>query len=88
MDMNIRVFVEIRIETQFDGIGADPGQRRLCRFLHDLANLTGYGQMASALRNIRFDKKNIAADVRPRKSHSHTRHVCHLVQFIAVFRLA
>ena len=50
MNVDIGVLVEVGIQPKFERLGTHPGQRGLCRFLHDVADLTGDREMASTLR--------------------------------------
>src|SRR5215831_5379325 len=66
--MEIRIFVKIRLETEFDCIGPYPSERRFGGFLHDVANLTGHSEMPSSSCDVGFDEQNVATDGRPRQS--------------------
>ena len=43
-------------------------ERRLCRLLHDVAELAGERQAAAASHRRRFDEEDVAADRRPRQT--------------------
>ena len=45
--------------------------RRLHRFLHHLAELSGHGEAALAFHLAGFDEEHVAAGRRPRQAHGH-----------------
>src|SRR4051794_24769481 len=53
------------------GVRLDPGQRRLRRLLHDVAELAGEQQLAAARRRAGLDEQHVAADRRPRQARRH-----------------
>ena len=54
-------------------VRAHPGQRRLHRLLHHLAELAGHGEAALALHLVGFDEEDVAAGRRPRQADGHAR---------------
>src|SRR5206468_8700511 len=79
---NVNVDVMIGKETltnpQVDGIRPHPGEGRLHRFLHDLANLAGHGEPALSAHDVGFDEQHIASSRRPRQTDSNTGALCAL----------
>src|SRR5579864_5569343 len=49
-----------------------PGQSRLHRLLHDLADLSGHGEPAFALHRVGFNEQDVATRRSPRESHNNT----------------
>src|SRR5260370_13685078 len=48
-----------------------PGQCRLDRLLHDLADLSGHGEAALGLHLVGFDEEDVATGRRPGQTDSH-----------------
>ena len=67
MNVNVVIGEEAFFNSELSRIGADPGQRGLHGFLHDLANLPGHGESAFAFHDIGFDEQYIAARGSPRQ---------------------
>src|SRR5262245_7656953 len=65
MDMEIRIFVKIRLETELDCIRPHPRERGFSGFLHDVANLTGHREMPSSCCDVGFDEQDVPTDGRP-----------------------
>ena len=59
--MQVRLLVEVRRDMQGIGMGADIGQRGLCRLFHHVAKLPGELKALAAGHLGRFDKHHVAA---------------------------
>lgn len=66
--MNITLLVEVGVNAQFVRPRTHHGQRSLNRFLHDLTQRTGVGQLAFAWYAGGFDGQQIAPHLRPRQT--------------------
>src|SRR5258708_9028299 len=53
-------------------IRAYPGQRRLHRLLHHLADLSGHGESPLAFHGIGFDEEHVATRWGPGQTYSHS----------------
>ena len=81
MHVNVMVREEILRDPQPVRVRPHPGQRRLHRFLHDLANLPGHGESTFAFHGVGLDEQHVAARRSPRQAHGHTRPLCSLGNF-------
>ena len=68
MHVQIQFGLKARIQPQRGGPRPNHGHRGLDRFLHDVAQLAGQGQLALARRDRGFDAQQLAADLRPRQA--------------------
>src|ERR1700722_8426524 len=73
MDVQIMVGKEIFGHAQPVRVGPYPGQRRLHRFLHNLANLPGHGESAFAFHGVGFDEEDVATGRSPGQAHTYSR---------------
>src|SRR2546423_1613922 len=60
----VRVEV-VRRQAQLLGTTASVGDRRACRFLHDVSELTGKGEPSSAGNHCGFNSQHVSADGSP-----------------------
>src|SRR5881628_1192122 len=63
-------------------VRAHPGERRLRRLLHDVAELAGQCQRALALHPRRLDEEDVAARRGPGEPDGHPRHPRALLQLL------
>ncbi len=74
--------VQIEFVEGLADVHLGQGQRRLCRFLHHVAELPGEDELAGT-RHLRcLDEQDVAADRRPGQSGRHARHRGALRQFV------
>ena len=71
--MNLAV-QRFRVDSEFDSVAADVGQRDLRRFLHHVTQLTGQLQARLTVDCPGLDVEHIAAQARHRQSGRHPRH--------------
>ena len=72
MDVQIVFFKEIRLDTEINRPATDIGQGRARRFLHDIAEATGQGQILAARHLGHFDKQDISSRLGPGQTGDHT----------------
>src|SRR5262249_26713559 len=68
VDVDIGVFVKVRLETEFDRIRPHPRERSFGGFLHNVAYLTGHRKMPSALCDVSFHEQDVATNRCPRQA--------------------
>src|ERR1700678_348363 len=73
VNVQIDLAREVFVQTHAGRVRSHPGQRRLHRLLHHLADLPGHVESALALHLVGFDEENVAAGRRPGQTHSHAR---------------
>src|SRR5262249_11264518 len=82
MDMNIRILIKVRLETELGSIRSHPRERGFSGFLHDITNLAGHCQMASAFSDIGFHEQDVASDRRPCQTDDHAGALYTLFHFL------
>ena len=65
MNVDVVLGEEVVVDTEFLRMRPRIAQRRLRRFFHDVAELSGERQTAAAAHGGGFDEENVAADRRP-----------------------
>ena len=65
MDMDVVFLIEIRLDAEFFRTAADIGKASLCRFLHNVAELSRQDQFALARQHGHFSRQDVAADFCP-----------------------
>ena len=70
--MDIDVLIEIGIESQLNGIRADPGEGGLGGLLHHVTHLAGDRKVTAAFCNVGFHKEYVAAYRRPGEADDNT----------------
>src|SRR5688572_2416507 len=68
MNMQIAFANEVEAHRETFGARSNARQRRLCGFLHHVAEFSGERYAATSFNKSRFDLKNFAADLSPRQS--------------------
>src|SRR5450759_4925396 len=69
MDVQIDILKEVRFNTQVFSVGTDEAQSSGCRFLHDIAQLSGQSHSFLTPHCRCLDKEQIASDWCPGKPY-------------------
>ena len=78
--MHVHLAVEVLLDAEFLGAGADEAHRRLRRFLHHVAQRTGQSHLPVPLTKANFNRQDIAAKL----THRQTRGYANLVRLFRV----
>src|SRR5215472_12989142 len=71
--MDVMILEEILVKPKPMRIRADPGQRRLHRLLHDLADLAGHREPALSFHLVGFNEQDVASGRRPSQANGNAR---------------
>jgi len=86
VDMHVLALIERWIDAEPLGVGTDVTIRRLCRFLHDVAEFTRQLELALAWCERHFNRERIAPERRVREARDGSNRVFRLTFPVAILR--